>query len=110
MDVVKNIIEIRKEKGINQELIADALGIDVSAVSNIEKNKRELKVNELAKIANVLNVDVLYLLTYPEEYVKKGDKKVEPIEATLQIKLQSDKKDQVLKLIFGENNLEILNK
>lgn len=110
MDVVKNIIEIRKEKGINQELIAEALNIDVSAVSNIEKNKRELKVSELAKIAIALNVDVLYLLTYPDVFVKKGESQREPIEAILQIKLQSDKKDQVLKLVFGENNLEIFNK
>jgi transcriptional regulator with XRE-family HTH domain len=110
MDVVKNIIEIRREKGINQELIAEALKIDVSAVSNIEKRKRELKVNELEKIASVLNVDVIYLLTYPEVFVRKGDFRSDPIEATLQIKLQSDKKDQVLKLVFGENNLEILNK
>jgi transcriptional regulator with XRE-family HTH domain len=110
MDVVQNIIEIRKEKGINQELIAEALGIDVSAVSNIEKKKRELKVSELAKIASALKVDVVYLLTYPEYYIKKSESKSDPIEATLQIKLQSDKKDQVLKLVFGENNLEILNK
>jgi transcriptional regulator with XRE-family HTH domain len=110
MDVVKNIIEIRKEKGINQEIIADALNIDVSAISNIEKGKRELKVNELGKIANALKVDLLYLFTYPDTYVKKENSCHEPIEATLQIKLQSDKKDQVLKLIFGENNLEILNK
>lgn len=110
MDVVKNIIEIRKEKGINQEIIAEALGIDVSAVSNIEKKKRELKVNELAKIANALDVDVLYLLTYPEMYIRKAEAQFEPIEATLQIKLQSDKKDQVLKLVFGDHNLEILNK
>lgn len=34
----------------------------------------------------------------------------EPVEAILQIKLKKDKKDQVLKLVFGDNNIEILNK
>ena len=34
----------------------------------------------------------------------------EPVEAILQIKLQKDKKDQVLRLVFGDNNIEILNK
>lgn len=70
MDIVKNIIEIRKKKGIKQELIADALNVDVSAISNIEKGKRELKVSELEKIAITLNVDVLYLFTYPNIYDK----------------------------------------
>jgi hypothetical protein len=42
--------------------------------------------------------------------VKKDDVYQDSIEAILQIKLQADKKDQILKLVFGENNLEILNK
>lgn len=83
----------------------------MSVVSNIENGKRELKVVELEIIANALKVDMLYLLTYPHVYVKKErTEHQEPIEAILQIKLQSDKKEQVLKLVFGENNLEILNK
>ena len=32
------------------------------------------------------------------------------VEAVLQIKLKKDKKDQVLRLVFGDNNIEILNK
>jgi len=110
MNIAKNISEIRKEKGFNQQVIADALDADVSVVSNIETGKRELKVSELEKIAKSLEVDTLFLMTYPDIYIKKGKSEREPIEAILQIKLQSDKKEQVLKLVFGENNLEILNK
>lgn len=110
MNIAKNISEIRKEKGFNQQVIADALDADVSVVSNIETGKRELKVSELEKIAKSLDVDTLFLMTYPDIYIKKGRSEREPIEAILQIKLQSDKKEQVLKLVFGENNLEILNK
>jgi transcriptional regulator with XRE-family HTH domain len=88
--------------------------VDTSVVSNIEKGKRELKVSELEIIAKALGVDVLFLITYPYVYVyvyeKKDENIKEPVEAVLQIKLQSDKKEQVLKLIFGEHNLEILNK
>ena len=50
------------------------------------------------------------LITYPDKYVKKSEQGGEPVEAVLQIKLQKEKKEQVLKMIFGENNLEILNK
>jgi len=108
MDIVKNIIRIRKEKGVSQEFIANALNIDSSAVSNIENGKRELKVKELEKIAKTLGVDVLYLLTYPHIYVKKEKDYPEPIETILQLKLTGDKRDKVLKLIFGDNDLEFL--
>ena len=50
------------------------------------------------------------LITYPDIYVKSDEREEEPVEAVLQIKLSKDKKDQVLKLVFGENNIEILNK
>jgi transcriptional regulator with XRE-family HTH domain len=108
MNIVKNISAIRREKGVTQEVIAEELGVDTSVISNIENGKRELKVSELEKIAKVLGVDVLFLITYPHVYEKKNHKP-EPVEAILQIKLRSDKKDQVLKLVFGENNLEIFN-
>lgn len=110
MNVIENIRKIRLNKGINQQVIADALNVDVAVISNIEKGKRELKVSELEIISNALEVSVLDLFTYPKKYVEAEDSSSEPLEAILQIKLRKDKKDQVLKLVFGENNLEILNK
>lgn len=98
------------QKGLNQTVIADALNVDTAVVSNIENGKRELKVSELEKIANALRVSVIDLLTYPKIYVEATSNVAEPIEAILQIRLRKDKKEQVLKLVFGENNLEILNK
>lgn len=110
MNVVENIKQIRLSKGINQQVIADALNVDVAVISNLEKGKRELKVSELEVIAKSLEVSVLDLFTYPKKYVEAEGGEEEPIEAILQIKLRKDKKEQVLKLVFGENNLEILNK
>ena len=113
MNVAENIKRIRLQKGINQDVISDALGVDVSVISNIENGKRELKVKELEIIAKCLQEDVLYLLTFPERYIhicEVSPKEDESVEAILQIKLRKDKKEQVLKLVFGENNLEILNK
>ena len=109
MDVVKNIFKIRREKGISQEFITNVLKVDTAVISNIENGKRELKVSELEKIAKALRVDVLYLLTYPHIYVKKEtDGQSNPIETILQIKLSGDKKDKILKLVFGDSNLEFL--
>ncbi len=45
------------------------------------------------------------------EYHYGEDKRPEePVEAILQIRLRKEKKDQVLRLVFGDNNIEILNK
>ncbi|MEA4918114.1 helix-turn-helix transcriptional regulator [Proteiniphilum sp.] len=107
----ENLKEIRLKKGLTQQFIADALNIDLSAVSKLENGIRQLKYNELEIIAHVFGMSVIDIIAYPDTYVKKdGKSDKEPVEAILQIKLQSDKKDQVLKLIFGEHNLEILNK
>ena len=110
MNVVRNIREIRLQKSISQSAIADELGVDVAVISNIEKGKRELRVSELEKIAKVLRMSVIDILTYPKIFVESTSNTLEPVEAILQIRLQKDKKDQVLKLVFGENNLEILNR
>ena len=109
MNVIRNMIDIRKEKGISQESIAEALHVDTSVVSNIERGKRELKVCELEIIAKSLEVDVLYLLTYPYIYVKKESGKSEPAEAIFQLKLTGEKREKVLRLIFDDRNLEFLN-
>lgn len=110
MDVNKNIKEIRVQKGLNQQVIADALDADIAVVSRIESGTRPLKVPELEKIANALGVSVIDLITYPKKYIEKDASQEEPMEAILQIKLSKDKKDQVLRLVFGDNNIEILNK
>lgn len=110
MEIYETIKELRLQKQINQQVIADALNLDVAVVSNIENGKRDLRVKELEVISNALDVPVIDLFTYPDKYVKVSCKDEEPIEAVLQIKLRKDKKDQVLKLVFGDNNIEILNK
>lgn len=110
MEIYESIKTIRLQKSINQQNIADALNLDVAVVSNIEKGKRDLRVKELEVISNVLGISVIDLITYPDKYVKQSQPQEESVEAILQIKLRKDKKDQVLKLVFGENNIEILNK
>ena len=109
MNVVENIFKIRREKGISQEFIANSLGVDTAVVSNIENGKRELKVKELEVISKALGVDVLYLLTYPHVYVKKEIDYSTPVETVLQLKLTGRKRDKILKLIFGDSDLKLLN-
>ena len=67
------------------------------------------RISELEIIAKALKVDVLYLLTYPHIYVKKEKDHSEPIEAILQLKLTGDKREKILRLIFGDNDLAFLD-
>jgi transcriptional regulator with XRE-family HTH domain len=111
MNIVENIIKLRREKGISQELIALALNVDTSVVSNIENKKRELRTSELEKIANVLGVDVLYLITYPDKYEKctNGISVITP-KVVLQIEVEENIKADVIKLAFGDRVLEVRNR
>ncbi len=107
MNVVDNIFEIMLQKGIKQQILADVLNCHNSVISNLKTGKRELKVRELEIIANLLNLRPIDLFTYPDVYVK-ADGTDGPIEAVIQIKLRNNKKEQVLRMIFGDSNLELL--
>ena len=98
MNVIDNIIKIRKEKGISQENIAFAIHCDASNWNKIENGKQQLKVNQLAKIAEVLKVDLLYLFTYPKIYVDKDTiENYEKISVTFEV--SPDKRDILLNLV-----------
>jgi len=109
MNLAGNIKEIRLQKSINQQVIADALNVDVASVSNLENGKREIRFREIEKIANVLGVSVVDLITYPKKYVEVKDDEDKDVEAVLMIKLKESKKRLILKSIFGDENLELLN-
>ena len=53
MKTYEAIREIRLSKSMNQQIIADLLGVDVAVISNIEKGKRDLKISEIEKISKL---------------------------------------------------------
>lgn len=57
-----NIREVRKEKGMSQESLALAAGLDRSYVGGVERGERNIAVINLRKIANALNVTVSQLM------------------------------------------------
>ncbi len=109
-NILQNIKAIRAEKGISQDYIAEMLKINQSSYGLIENGKRGMRYDTLLQIAITLEVNVIDIITYPQKWKPENEIKPTPIKATLQIELNAEKKDQVLKLVFGENNLEILNK
>lgn len=108
--VASNIIKILKDRDLKQAYIARKLEIAESQVSKKLSGKAQITLEDLSEFAQALSIKEIDIITYPDVYVKKEESDSEPVEAILQIRLQKDKKDQVLRLVFGDNNIEILNK
>lgn len=119
--IVSNIIKLMRDRDLKQSTLAERMNTTQSQISKKLSGELRISLNDLAEIASALSkmatqsgkpsVSVVDIITYPDKYAKveNGDAQSEPIEAVLQIKLQKSKKDQVLKLIFGDNDIEILN-
>jgi transcriptional regulator with XRE-family HTH domain len=110
-DILSNIREIRQKLGYSQEYVAKGLNMSQNGYSLIEKGSRNLNYNDLHQIAIIFNMSVIDVIAYPDKWLPVTDisERGEP-KVTIQIELNREKKDQVLKLAFGENILEILNK
>lgn len=108
--ITTNIIKILKDRNLTQSSLAKMLDTTESQISKKLKGDVKLTLDEVSKIATGLSIREIDIITYPEKYEQIGTLPSEPVEAILQIRLAREKKDQVLKLVFGENNIEILNK
>ena len=58
----KRIQSARRETGLSQEQLAEAIGKSPSAISTIETGKRGASLETLIRIANALQVSADYLL------------------------------------------------
>lgn len=104
-NVYENIKRFRIKANLKQRYVASQIGIDPSGYSRIEKGEVDISLSRLAAIARTLGRNITDFFDETNKKEEESD-----IKAILQIELRQEKKDQVLKLIFGENNLEILNK
>lgn len=112
-DVVERLRHLMHDKRITQRTLADYADTSPSQFSRIMNGELAISLQHIANIATALRMQIIDIFTYPDIYrdkLKETDSDSVPVEAVLQIKLRSDKRDQVLNLIFGDNNLEILNK
>lgn len=108
--IVENIRKIMHDRSLTQASMAEFMGTSESQFSKILNGKVQLSLWQLENLATALSMREIDIITYPQVYIEKAGLEEEPVEAVLQIKLKKDKKDQVLKLVFGDNNIEILNK
>lgn len=72
-EVLKNL---RKSKGTSQEVLAEAMGISVQAVSKWENNLSYPDIELLPQIADYYDVTIDYLLTGNEQTVKCEKKEI----------------------------------
>lgn len=108
--VLQNVRNIMNDKKLKQSTVADFIGVSESQISKILNGNTMLSIEQLSKFSRAVKMPVIDVITYPDKYVQLVTNEQEPVEAILQIKLRKEKKEQVLKLVFGENNIEILNK
>lgn len=106
-NILQNIDEIRRKKGYSQEYVAQQIGMKQSGFSLIMSGGRELKYNTLLQIAKALQEDVIDIITYPDKYAL-AEEKAGGMETILQIKLDKEKRDEVIALLFGDKGKEIL--
>lgn len=114
-DILANIIKIRNDKGLTQAIVAENIEVDYSTYSKLESGQTKLSIDRLEKIASAFSMEMIDILTYPEKYVpynlaSDAVKQQHKPKVILQIEVDEEKKEQMLKIAFGENNYSILNK
>lgn len=100
IQVVENIIALRKKRGFKQAIIANAIGCDTSNWSKVETGAQSLQIEDLEKIAHCLGVRVIDLFTYPDVYVKESENTEERVSVTFEV--SPNKRDLLLSLINKE--------
>lgn len=106
----KNMAKLMADRHLTRESLGDIAGVDGSHFGRVMNGKGNFTLEHLEKIADYCGLRAIDLFTYPDVYQKPGGNGEEPAEVLVQLRLTKEKKDQVLKLVFGENNIEILNK
>ena len=57
-----NVRKYRTEKGLSQETLADLTGLHRTYISAVERERRNISIDNIEKIASALDVDSFLLL------------------------------------------------
>ena len=103
------------EKGLTSSGFAKLIGKQKQNMESSVYSKASIDTELLIRISEVLDYD-FFQLYRPVGQKGLDSNKIydtsseDELKATLTIELKKEKKDQVLKLVFGENNINILSK
>lgn len=96
--IAERLKEARKLAGVSQGYVAKALGLHRPSVSEIEAGNRRVSAHELARLAEIYDVDVAWLLGEAPETLDAQDPRLE-LAARELVKLKPDDLDRLLKLL-----------
>ena len=93
----KKISELRKEKGITQEELADKLGVSPQAVSKWENDLSCPDIMSLPDIADIfgITIDELFGKTKQKLTLPPSDQRKNPDDIILYVNIQSKKGDRM---------------
>jgi len=79
---------IRKSKGLTQEKLAEAIGIDTPNLSNIERGKRFVSADTLEKIIHALGISERELFEF--EHIQTREELINSINEILKMSETKD--------------------
>ena len=53
----------RKQLGLTQEKLADMMNVSIQMVSNLERGNKAIRIDNLIRLSEILNVSTDYILT-----------------------------------------------
>lgn len=90
------IKEMRQDRGLTQDALADMVGCNTSHISNIENNHTMVSLNVLLAIANALNTSIDFLLS--DQYMNSALALDNEILRAIK-DFDDQKKEKILKII-----------
>lgn len=83
----RRICERRQALGITQEKLAEKMDVSIQMISNMERGNKEVKISNLIKLSEILEVSTDYILTGKSvaenktaaekiSYLSDGDKEI----------------------------------
>ena len=96
--IAERLKEARKLAGLSQGRVAKILGLHRPSVSEMEAGNRRVSADELARLAEMYDVSVAWLLGEAPETIDTQDPRLE-LAARELTKLKPDDLDRLLKLL-----------
>jgi len=69
-NLIKELREARKKKGMTQSRLAHSVGLPQSHISGIEQGKIDIRISTLMQIARILDHEVILTPRQMEPYIK----------------------------------------
>jgi transcriptional regulator with XRE-family HTH domain len=109
MDI--QIKELREKAGWSQEKMAEKMNLTQSSYARFELQKTKIDLDRVEEFAKQINRSLIEVLTYPEHYINIKDigkeLNLHNPEVIVQLKVRGNKREDILKLVFGDKDIEL---